>query len=139
MKRTITLSLLLLIAGNGLMVTQAHASFLDTLKNKVSQYSTEIGICSVGAGLACLINACNQYFFKLPQTKNNLAFHNRSRDKRRATNMITGQDIENFPASAPIVLQNLQAGVSSAKKNTLISLGLSIPLIALGAYLLKKG
>jgi len=42
MKRTIPLSLLLLIAGNGLIVTQAHAGFLDKVKNKIYKSSVDL-------------------------------------------------------------------------------------------------
>jgi|ERR1700733_6458004 len=54
MKRTIPFSLLLLIAGNGLMVTQTHAGFLDILKNLDSQDKKTLAIVCFYGGLASL-------------------------------------------------------------------------------------
>lgn len=55
MKRTIPLSLLLLIAGNGLFVSQVHAGFWDTLKNKAANTGEAVAMVCPAAGIISLL------------------------------------------------------------------------------------
>jgi|GEM_PF-1889211 len=140
MKRTISLSLLLLIASNGLIISQAHAGFLDKVKplivysgnlakQALQEHQQEIGKSCLGFGLIFLA-------FGFPAT-HDLVDHAREyfSDKAMVKNGATSADgKEFFNRSA----ENNKNTMKSIRTLILILLGSGIPLTALGAYLMKK-
>jgi hypothetical protein len=132
MKRTLFLSLLLLIAGNGLMVTQAHAGFLENCKNQALQIALDrgrqqlIGAVCFPLGLSCLLSACLETVA--------LPYWQRRLDREinyDASNPAAGD-------KTPNTIQKLQNINKSGPINIKTALALGIPLTALGTYLLFK-
>lgn len=130
MKKTLPLSLLLLIAGNGLMVTQVHAGFFGRCKNQALQIALNRdtqksigGFCLTG-GVICLVSAglaspVIQKIFKSWEVQ---------RDYPRLSN----KDKENFTEAL------LECNETKNKNYMLKTLAAGIPLTALGVYLYFK-
>jgi hypothetical protein len=141
MKRTF-LSLLLFIAGNGLMVTQAHAVYLDNLKNQALQYflrqtksairdtqKKTIGTVCFFGGLSCLALAGGGLYI-LPALQRNL---NLCKNREAASGAIGSED--STPTST---VQGAQNNIKLTHTAILKSAAIGIPLTALGTYLLLK-
>jgi hypothetical protein len=130
MKRIISLSLLLLIASNGFMVTQAHAGLLDALKNLGSQEKRDLAIFCGFGGLALLWVASFKTSTQLSPAIDNLNLH------RSVVNDATRT------ASAKMDSLGRIAGAKQSVKDNSLSilklLALGIPLVSLAFYLPQK-
>ena len=132
MNKAISLSLLLLIAGNGLIVTQAHAGFGDMIKN-ISQYGLspekqkQLGTFCVGTGVFCLFAASIGMLIFLDEARS-LSTHTSIVGKADAAHK------EPFQTYIDIDKHNIK----HSRTCILLALGSGIPLTALGAYLIKK-
>jgi|ERR1700733_1259500 len=120
MKRTISLSLLLLIAGNGLMVTQAHADLRGAQKI--------VGVLCLIFGGASLLKGCG-WAVELNNQIKQLYHDKHSLDQRIIANP------DNDPRQQ-IPIDELN--IKNTKNTLLQQAALGIPLVALGTYLIKK-
>jgi hypothetical protein len=132
------LSLLLFIAGNGLMVTQTHAGFLDSLKNQAVQYALDgntqkfLGFACYAGGLVltgCASGAALYNFTHWPRKVNEIMV---SETNNTQMPQILVRNI------AQLIQQTAQDNVKSRNAFILKALALGIPLTVLGTYLLFK-
>jgi hypothetical protein len=134
MKKALSLSLLILIAGSGLSVTPVNAGFLDSLKNKALQYSLDpetIGFACLYVGLVCLATyGIGSSIFPIPTHLNHL---NQCQNDL-ATNIAIGGD----DPTKTNVTQYAENNVAINRRLISGTLAAGTSLTALGAYLLLK-
>jgi hypothetical protein len=141
MKRTIPLSLLLLIAGNGLMVTQVHAGFLDKAKPLIA-YSGNLAKQAFQEhqqkiAASCLVFGLFLVGLSAPATYDLIdTAQEYSSDKRMVKSGTTSADSKEFFNRSA---ENNKNVIKSIRNFILFAFASGIPLTALGAYLLKKG
>jgi hypothetical protein len=133
MKKAISLSLLLLITGNGLMVTHAHAGFESTVKN-ISQYGLstktqkDLGAACAIVGAVCLFAATITGYPLLEE----IMSLNRNMSITANADAANKGPYQGYANAGRIAIKDWRAFILKA-------LAAGIPLTALGTYLLKKG
>jgi hypothetical protein len=134
MKR-IFLSLLLLIAGSGLIVNQAHAGLLGNLKNQALQIALNrtnqqiIGAACLIGGLGCLWLAYREIpIFHRVQQGHSLAKMIESNEENTASEKKFFSGITKFVGNKK----------NSEKACLYATLAVGVPLTTLGTYLLLK-
>jgi hypothetical protein len=121
MKRTISLSLLLLIVGNGLTVSKTHANFKDA--------QVMVGVMCFVFGGSSLIKASYNIIDLYNKTQ-----HLSTLKNTLPTRLVANPDSDNH---ARIFLA--ENDIKKTKKTFVQEAAIAIPLAALGFYLLKKG